>query len=69
MRGRATSSHAFPMAHPVPPAPLLKYLGQSQILGIIYIDDMLVLAVSQDQASLHLEILLWVRQTLGFTIN
>ena len=36
---------------------------------IVYIDDMLVLGESQDQAPQHLETLLWVLQALGFTIN
>ena len=36
---------------------------------IVYIDDILILAETSDQASQHLETLLWTLQSLGFIIN
>ena len=36
---------------------------------IIYIDDMLILAETPEQASQHLETLLWILQALGFIVN
>ena len=49
--------------------PVMTLLRSWGVRIIVYIDDMLVLGESQDQASQHLETLLWVLQALGFTIN
>lgn len=36
---------------------------------IVYFDDMLILAETSEQASQHLETLLWILQALGFIVN
>lgn len=71
----ATSSHASLSAYPLPPHfHQTDQAGDdiSQIVGvriIVYIDNMLILAEIPEQATQHLDTLLWTLQSLGFIIN
>ena len=49
--------------------PVMTLLRSWGVRIIVYIDDMLILAETPEQASQHLETLLWILQALGFIVN
>ena len=49
--------------------PIMTLLRSWDIRIIIYIDDMLILADSKEEASKHLEVLVFLLEALGFIIN
>ena len=49
--------------------PVMTLLRSWGVRIIVYIDDMLTLADTPEQAPQHLQTLLWILHTLGFTVN